>query len=333
MMRIVAVEEHFNLPALVGRIPPEAATARGFWSRDEPYGALSMADKLGEVGASRITELDAAGVTVQILSLDGPGADLLPGDEGVSWARDANDALAAIVAAHPERLAGFAHLPLGSSEAAADELSRAVEELGFRGALIRGATDGRYLDHVSFTPLLARAASLGVPLYLHPAPSPAPVREALYSGLPGDLSFWMSISGWGCHADTAVHVLRLMLSGAFDRHPSLQLIVGHLGEGLQVVLPRLDQQFHHFGGFAGLPSALLSSHLHVSISGFLIRPSFMALMAAFGADRILFSVDYPFGSLEASRAFLDDLPLSPEDRVKVAHGNADRLLKLNGVVG
>jgi predicted TIM-barrel fold metal-dependent hydrolase len=169
---------------------------------------------------------------------------------------------------------------------------------------------------------------LDVPIYLHPAPSPKPARESLFGGLPADLSFWMSVSGWGWHADTAVHVLRLLLSGAFQRHPNLKVIIGHLGEGLQVMLPRLDQQFHKFAGFEGIPSELIRKHVWVSMGGFFMMPSFMAALDAFGPERILYSVDYPFGSLKQGRAFLENLPVDGPTLQKIAHENADLLLKL-----
>ena len=328
LSRIVGVEEHFNVPSLVPHIPEAAATARGFLSRDAPFGRASMLDKLADTD-DRLKALDAAGLTVQVLSLAGPGADLLPPSEGTRWAQEANNTLAEKIAAHPTRYAGFAHLPLTDPDASADELERTVRALGFKGALISGATDGRYLDHPAYEPLLARAEALDVPIYVHPAPSPKGVRDALYGGLPDELGFWLSISGWGWHADTAVHVLRLMLSGALQRHPGLKMIIGHLGEGLQVLMQRLDQQFHQFAGFDGVPSEILRRQVWVSFGGFFALPSFMATLDAFGVDRVLYSVDYPFGSLERGRAFLESLPLEPKDLAKIAHRNADQLLKLS----
>ena len=325
--RVVGVEEHFNVPSLVPQIPEGAATARGFLSRDAPFGRASMLDKLADTDG-RLKVLDAAGLTVQVLSLAGPGADLLPPAEGVRWAQEANNALAEKIAAHPTRYAGFAHLPLTDPDASADELERTVRALGFKGALISGATDGRYLDDPAYEPLLARAETLDVPIYVHPAPSPQAARDALYGGLPDELGFWLSISGWGWHADTAVHILRLMLSGALQRHPGLKLIIGHLGEGLQILMQRLDQQFHQFAGFDGVPSEILRRQVWVSFGGFFMLPSFLATLDAFGIDRILYSVDYPFGAPERGRAFLESLPLEPEDLAKVTHRNADHLLKL-----
>ena len=326
--RIVGVEEHFLLPDLLQRIPREAAAARGYFSRDQPYAGFSQIAPLTEVGEARIRALDEAGVSQQVLSLDGPGADLLPPREGAAWAREANDALAGLIAVHPDRFAGLAHLPLTDPHAAADELERCVRQLGLKGALVRGSTDGRFLDHPSYDVLLARAAALGVPLYVHPGIPPAPVREVYYGGLPEPFGFWMSISGWGWHADTAVQILRLMVTGAFDRHPDLQVVIGHLGEGLQVLFSRLDQQYHMAAGMEKRPSEVLRRHVHVTIGGFFIQPSFMATLDAFGADRIMFSVDYPFGDPKKGVDFLDSLPISPEDKSKIGHQNADRLFKL-----
>ncbi len=327
LSRIVGVEEHVTFSELTKRLPEEAVIARGYLSRDRPYGKWSLNDKMGDT-EGRLKELDAVGFTLQVLSLPSAGSDLLPPREGLRWAQEVNHAIASRIAAHPQRYAGFAHLPLTDPDASADELERAVTELGFRGALVSGATNGRYLDHRSFEPLLARAERLDVPIYLHPAASPKPVRDALYAGLPDDLGFWMSVSGWGWHSDTAVHVLRLLLSGSLERHPNLKIIIGHLGEGLQIMMPRLDQQFHQFAGFGGIPSEILRKHIWVSTSGFFFLPSFMATLDAFGTDRILYSVDYPFGSLERGRAFLEELPIDTETLAKIAHGNADKLLKL-----
>ena len=327
--RIVGVEEHFLLPDLLGRVPEAAAKQRGYFSRDQPYAGFSCIAQLSDVGEDRLRVLDEAGISLQVLSLDGPGADLLPPRAGAAWAREANDALAGLVTAHPDRFAGLAHLPLTDPDAAADEFERCVKDLNLKGALVRGSTNGRYLDHPSYDVLLDRAARLGVPIYVHPGISPAPAREALYGGLPEPFGFWMSISGWGWHSDTAIHILRLMVSGAFDRHPKLQVVIGHLGEGLQVVLPRLDQQYHEAAGMKKLPSEVLRTHVHVTMGGFFIKPSFLATLDAFGADRIMFSVDYPFGDPKKGLAFLESLPLSSEDRAKIAHRNADRLFKLD----
>ncbi len=308
-------------------LPERAFIERGFLSRERPFGDLKLAGDINETD-QRTKDLDEVGLTMQVLSYPLAGADLLPPQEARTWAKKANDEIASHIAEHPEHYAGFAHLPLTDPDASADELERTVRDLRFKGGLVNGATNGLYLDHPSFKPLLSRAEALDVPLYVHPSPSPQPVREALYSGLPKDFDFWMSTSGWGWHADTATHTLRLLLSGAFERHADLKIFIGHLGGGLQIMFPRLDQQFHLFAGFSGVPSELLRKHVWVSMSGFYFLPSFLATLDAFGGDRLLYSVDYPFGSLDRGRKFLEDLPVADDVLAKIAHGNADQLLRL-----
>ena len=327
-MRVVALEEHFIVPALVDRISPELLARRGIPARGQVWSPLNQTDEMAEAGPRRLAAMDEAGVTVQVMSVVGPGADLLPPDEGPGWAREVNDALAAAVAAHPGRFAGFAHLPLTAPEAAADELERTVRQLGFCGALVSGSTGGRFLDHPDFEPVLARAEALEVPIYLHPWIPEAPVRAAYYDGLPDGLSFPFAIAGWGWHADTAVHVLRLVLSGALDRHPRLQLVIGHMGEGLATMLDRSDQVFGTVRHAPRSVSRTILDQVHVTTSGFRSLPLFLALLQAFGADRIMYSADYPFIPSDHG-SFLKTLPVSPADLAKIAHGNADRLLRLS----
>jgi uncharacterized protein len=274
--------------------------------------------------------MDAGGITTQVLSVAGPGADLVPGQPGIDLARAYNDALAEACARHPTRYRGFAHLPMLTPDAAADELERAVEDLGFHGALVNGATDGRFLDDPAFEPFLARVEKLDLPIYLHPGIPTEPVRNAYYDNLPGNLSFVLALSAWGWHADTAIHTLRLALSGALDRHPGLKIVIGHMGEALPFMLDRIDETT------AATAKTLLRRSVRQTIldqvwittSGFFTMVPFMAALMSFGVDRIMFSVDYPFASNARARAFLDALPVSPADRAKIAHGNADRLLCL-----
>lgn len=326
--RIVALEEHFVLPDLVSRIP---AAAIADWGWPDPMPPQMRQDeRLQDLGETRLADMDEAGITVQVLSNVGPGADLLGRSEAIRFARDMNDRLAAAVACHPHRLAGFAHLPMVDGDAAADELQRAVQELGFRGAMIHGLSGGRFLDHPDFGPLLERAEAIGAPLYLHPGLPPREVYRAYFDGLPDNTSFLLSNAGWGWHAETALHMLRLFLSGTLERHRGLRMIVGHMGEGLPAMLARCDKVFTpatsaYLGRTA---SETLLQQLWITISGFFDLPSFMAALLTFGPDRILFSVDYPFAPNLVARRFLDTLPVSIADREKIAHGNADALLQL-----
>jgi len=331
-MRTITLEEHFTVPELVRRIDPGAVTRRGYPPPGAPAGPLRVMEQLADLGPARLRDMDAAGITLQVLSVSGPGADIAPASEAPALARAFNDALAGVVAGNPERYAGFAHLPMTAPEAAADELERCITSLGFCGVLVNGLIEDRFLDDPRFAPVLARTEALGVPLYLHPGIPPAAVRGAYYDGLPDPLSFLLSMAGWGWHAEVAVHVLRLVLSGTLDRYPRLQLIIGHMGEGLPAMLDRCDQVFARApaGLLRRTPSEVIREQVHVTTSGFFSLPPFEALLHTFGVDRIMFSVDYPFSENAAGRAFLDRLPLAPADCAKIAHGNADRLLKLRG---
>ena len=276
--------------------------------------------------------MDEADISVQILSYEGPGSDLLPPKEGIAFAKEANDTLAQSVHAHPDRFAAFAHLPLTAPDAAADELERCVKKLGFVGALVNGSTQGLFLDDARYDAVLAKAESLDVPIYLHPNIPIKEIREGYYGGLPPDFSYLFAIAGWGWHVDTAVHILRLVLSGALDRHPKLKLITGHMGEGLPAMLARFDQMFGHIAPkhLKRPISQTIVDQVYVSTSGFITAPPLLLLLETFGEDRILLSADYPFMPMEATRNFLNAMPLSEAARAKVAHGNADRVLKLKG---
>jgi predicted TIM-barrel fold metal-dependent hydrolase len=217
-----------------------------------------------------------------------------------------------------------------SPDGAAAELDRCINQLGFKGLLVNGATDGRFLDAPEFEPILAAAEALDTPLYIHPGiPTPA-VRAEYYDGLPGNFSFTMALAAWGWHAETAVHTLRLVLSGALDRHPRLKVVIGHFGEALPFMLERIDETTAS-DAKAHLQRSVKQTILDqvwLTTSGFFTMVPFMASLLTFGVDRILFSVDYPFASNARARAFLDSLPVSAADRAKIAHGNADALLKL-----
>src|SRR3954454_8309931 len=176
--------------------------------------------------------MDKGGIPMQVLSNTGPGPDLVPGPEGVALAAAMNDYLAEAVARAPDRFAGFAVLPMASPEACAAELTRAVRVLGFKGALVNGTTEGRFLDHPAYEGLLAEAVALDVPIYIHPHLAPEPVRQAYFGGLEPGAGRVLEAAGWGWHQETALQVLRLVLAGTLDKFPRLKLIIGHMGEML-----------------------------------------------------------------------------------------------------
>jgi predicted TIM-barrel fold metal-dependent hydrolase len=200
-------------------------------------------------------------------------------------------------------LAGFAALPTAAPEAAAHELERTIRKNGFEGALINGHTRGRYLDDQFFWPILERAEALGVPIYLHPTPPPRPVMETSYVGnyAPG-VTTLLATAAWGWHIETATHVLRLILSGAFDRYPQLQLVVGHMGEALPFMLPRLEMALPWEATKLERPvGSYLRENLHYTFGGFNWPQTFLDLLLQVGAEKVMFSTDHPYASMEEAR--------------------------------
>jgi predicted TIM-barrel fold metal-dependent hydrolase len=317
--RTITLEEHFATPTFLNG--PGAKT------KEHPD-AAQLLGMLCDLGQRRIGDMDAAGIDVQVLTLTAPGVDQLDAAEAQKLARETNDILAEAVRRNPSRFVGFASLPTPAPKAAADELERMVREHHFKGGLVNGHTRGRYLDDPFFWPILERAEALQVPLYLHPTPPPKAVIEASYTGnfAPG-VAERFATAGWGWHIETAVHTLRIILGGVFDRYPRLQFIIGHLGEGIPFMLPRIDRSLPMTMTKLRRPvGAYLRENLHYTISGFNFVPTFLDLFYEIGADRIMFSADYPYGSMSAALAFLEQLPISPADKEKIAHGNAERLM-------
>lgn len=323
-MRTITLEEHFVTPAFLEG-PGHALLQRIFPPGDRLAGIV---DRLRDVGDGRIAAMDEAGIDVQVLSLNSPGVEQLSAEDAIVLARDTNDVLASAVAAHPDRFAGFATVPTAAPERAAPELERAIRELGFKGVMINGHQQGRYLDDPRFEPIVATAERLDVPIYIHPTQPPDAVVDAWYRGFAPELTYMFANAGWGWHIETAVHVLRMVLGGVFDRHPRLQVIVGHLGEGLPFMMSRVDVMGQRLTRLERPVSAYLRENVHYTISGFNYQRTFLDLLLEVGVDRIMFSADYPYASMAAARAFLDEIPVTPADRERIAHGNAERLLRM-----
>lgn len=316
-MRTIALEEHYATAGFL-RGP-------GSWLASR----AGVIDAIADLGDGRIAAMDEAGIDLAVLSLAAPGVEQLDGPKATQLARECNDELAAAVARYPGRLAGFASLPIGAPDAAADELERAMRELGFRGAVINGHSQGRYLDDPFFEPVLDRAAALNAPIYLHPTIPPAAVVESSYAGFSPEVTFAFATVGWGWHINTATHVLRLILGGVFDRYPDLQLIIGHMGEATSFMLPRFDATLKpELTGLNHAVSTYLRRNVHYTFANFNDEATYANLVAHVGIERVAFSADYPFGSMKTARAFLDALPLTDDERARISHLNAEKLLGL-----
>jgi len=329
-MRTIALEEHCLTPELCDLLGPQI----------HPYYAVHrwpapLEARLMDLGEGRLAEMDASGIDVQVLSMVQPGLEHSTAEEAVPVARAFNDRVAEATRAHPDRFAAFAALPTADPAASAEELRRAVEELGFKGALINGRTRERFLDDRFFWPMFESAEALGVPIYLHPMPPPQAVYDAYYSGFGDTLGFMLAAPAWGWHIETGLHALRLVLAGVFDRFPKLQIIIGHMGEAIPFMLARIDETI---GGRLALDPAkprielsiteYFKRNFHITTSGMFTDPPLRCAIDTFGADRIMFAVDHPFSDNAKARRWIDQAAISEEERAGVTHGNAERLLGL-----
>ncbi|EYT82040.1 amidohydrolase [Streptomyces sp. Tu 6176] len=317
----IAVEEAIAFPGLAERRPPFPVP-----DNVAPEFYADMTARLPDVTELRLPDMDANGVAMQVLSLTVPGIEADPDPvRAVENARYVNDSLAEIVAAHPDRFAAFAALPLQDPAAAVLELRRAVGEFGFKGVLVNDHVQGKYLDDPSFDAVWAALADLGVPLYLHPGMPPADSWHVL-TGHPE-----MDGALWSWQATTGGHALRVVLSGVFDRHPNARMILGHAGEFLPFQLSRFDSRYAtltHPHPLRRPPSAYFGENVLVTTSGVLSPAAVEALVRVLGADAVLFAVDYPYERTSAAVAALEGTSLTQAEKDTIGSGNARRLLGL-----
>lgn len=332
-MKIITIEEHFiNAPMTAATRDEIEKTAPGharafvadFGSRE-----TMRIEQLFDIGAKRIADMDANGIDMQILSYNAPAAELLPSPLAVDLAKQANDQLAAAIATYPDRFMGFATLPMSDPEAAAKELKRCVQELGFKGAMINGTAHGRFMDHPDFEPFFAMAAELDVPLYFHPSIVNRQVRDAYYDNADPAFAARFASAGIGWHFEAGVHVMRLIFAGVFDRYPNLQVIMGHWGELMPFYMDRINTFFpasaspmkHDFKYY-------MQNNIYITPSGMFNLPQLQNALQTMGPDRIMYSVDYPYYPNKGAREFLENAPISQTDKEKIANGNAEKLFKL-----
>jgi predicted TIM-barrel fold metal-dependent hydrolase len=312
--QIIALEEHYWDRELVTH-----------FKGGDIIRAPELEKRLYDLGEIRLKEMDEAGVDYQVISHGAPSAQKLPDGIALDLSRRVNDRLHAAVKLHPKRLGAFAAVPTNDAKAGADELERCVTKLGFKGAMLHGLANGVFLDDKRFWPIYERAEKLDVPVYFHPAsPHPA-VIEAYYKEYVESVPTILS-AGWGFTVETATTALRLVLSGLFQKHQNLKVIIGHLGEGIPFLIARMDEALSRMSKVAFRET--FSSHFSVTTSGFFSNPALLCCVQEIGIDRILFSIDWPFVKNTAATEWMKTVPLCQEDRIKLLNGNARRLLKL-----
>ncbi len=302
----------------------------GHYLTDSSERPVAVRRKLVDLDDERIADMDATGISRQIISLTAPGVQVLDRETAVSIATDANDQLAEAVKRHPDRYSGLAAMAPQDPRAAAKEIERGIEALGFKGVILNSHTHGEYFDDTKFWEIFETCEALNVPIYLHPTtPSKGMIGPLLESGLDGAI--------YGFAVETGMHLLRIILSGAFDRFPGLRIVVGHLGEALPFWLYRLDfmhaamvraHRYERVKAIARRPSEYLRENVWITASGMAWEPAIMFVREVLGAGHVMYAMDYPYQFVPAEVAAMDQLPLSDEEKKAFYQTNAESVFSL-----
>jgi len=323
--KLHSVEESFMIPEIVSELSRIVGGVPSM--RSGPIAGPFM-PRLLDIGAGRIAEMDADGVDVQVLAVSAPGVQKFEPQTALSLAKLANDRLSDAIRANPTRFAGLAVAPPQAAAEAAKELERAVTRLGLSGIVINSHTNGEYLDQPKFWPLLEAAEALGVPIYLHPREP----EDNMAKTLLAKTGFTV---GWGYAVETGTHALRMIAAGVFDRFPKLQIVLGHLGEGIPFFLDRIDGRYPFEMAVTGAkplprkPSDYFRQHFTVATSGMNFKEPLRAVIDILGADRVMFAADYPMENQRVEVDAYHAIPLSDEERRQVSELTARRVFRLD----
>ncbi|ARP97691.1 amidohydrolase family protein [Pseudorhodoplanes sinuspersici] len=320
----IALEEHFA-------IPDTLQDSAGFLA-ESVWNELSV--RLLDIHEKRLKLMDAHGIEMMLLSLNAPAVQAIPDPKKANdLAIKANDWLAEQVAKRPDRFQGLAALPMQDPDMAIRELQRCVRDLGFVGSLVNGFSQindpnvAVYYDLKQYWPFWAENEKLDVPFYLHPR-NPLPADAKIYDGHP-----WLLGPTWAFGQETAVHSLRLMASGLFDQHPNLKIVLGHMGEGLPYSMWRVDNR----NGWVKEPprypakkklGEYFQNNFWLTTSGNFRTQTLIDAILEIGADRILFSTDWPFENIDHAADWFDVATISEADRIKIGRTNTEKLFKL-----
>jgi len=338
----IATEEAFAPPEILDRyrtliaeepdLDPGFTSLMGFYLGPSPR-ATQVMSRMPDLDAIRLRDMDETGIARQIVSLTSPGVQIFDRDTAAALAELSNDYLAEGIRKHPDRFDGLAAIAPQDPAGAAKELERGVRKLGLKGAIVNSHTRGEYLDDPKFWAIFEAAAALGVPVYLHPnTPPPAMIAPFMDRGLDGAI--------YGFAVETGLHMLRLIVSGVFDRFPDLQIILGHLGEALPYWLFRID--FMHramvaAGRYPGVkklnrsPSEYFKQNVYVTTSGMAWQPPILYAQSVLGVDRVLYAMDYPYQFVPEEVKVTNGLPISDADKKKLYQTNAERVFSLASI--
>ncbi|MFC1946150.1 amidohydrolase family protein [Chloroflexota bacterium] len=337
-MKIIDLEHHFFTPKYLEYLRQRKQPPREVIDEDGPNlwyddthsspRSFDLDERMADMGERRLKDMDDNGVDMAVLSLSPPGVQNIDPADGSAWARSINDELSQVVRQHPDRFIGLACIAPQNPEEAADEIERSVNEGGLKGVAIYSHSRNEYLDDKKYWPIFEKAAKLDVPVCMHPE-----LPSSLI--LPGYADYGFVLAGpiLGFAADVALHTVRLILSGLFDRYPELQMVLGHLGEGLPFWLERLDAKLLQPRNNPGVslerkPSDYIRTNFTFTTSAMFYLPAFVCAHMSVGANRMAFAVDYPYMGFEKAIKFLNDAPIPDADKETMFHRSAERLFKL-----
>ncbi len=335
-MKIITIEEHFSSPKIsekMKQFQPQSSDAEKNKDMQELIKHfLPTNDDIEDVGARRIKFMDESGIDMQVISYGGGSPQGIADPKiAIELCAEANDELAHLIKQNPTRFAGFAALPVADPVAATAELERAVKSLGFKGALLAGTFQGKFFDEAEFFPIFEKAAELDVPVYLHPGIIEKEVADHYFRN-----DNWSKLvngvfpaAGFGWHMDSGIHVIRMILSGVFDKLPNLKIISGHWGEFVPAFLERLDETLYsEITHLKRTISEYYKEHVYITPSGIFSETQLKFAIAQMGADHIIYSGDYPYLIKTETGDFLKNASISEEDKAKIGHLNVEKLLNL-----
>ena len=330
MKRLITVEEHYSSNRIMEMLEREANTSQPEAVMAPPQPQMrDAAPGVDDLGEGRIAYMDSHGIDTQIISYASGVPATLPPRLAIPFTRRVNDEMAEKASAYPGRFYLFAHLPLGDGKAAAEEFERCVKELGFVGAMLSGHYRDLPYDDENYFPIFEKAQELDVPVYLHPGIVSKEVTDKYYRGSWSPrVTFNLAGFGVGWHYDVGMQIVRMILAGTFDRLPDLKIMTGHWGELVSFYMYRMDEIPKELTGLKKNVSDYFKENVYVNPSGMLYKEQFRYCLDTFGVDHITWGGDYPYRKKEDIRTFLEEFDLPEEDKEKIAHGNAERLLRI-----
>ena len=327
-IRRIATEEAFATPQQLDAIRSLMARTQGYdpdvWLGDMQTQGL-ISDRLLDLDGERLTIMDQSHIDMAVLAMTSTGVQQFEVDEAARIAENGNDLLAEAIKRHPTRFAGLATIPVQDPKRAVKEMERAITKLRLNGVMINSHTNGEYLDEDKYWPILEAAAGLDATVYIHPrAPSPA-MREPYRR-------YRLEHAIWGYAVEVGLHTVKLLMSGVFDKYPNLRIVIGHMGENVPYALYRMDWMHGRFASdrpkLKLTPSEYFKRNFTITTSGVNWLQALEFCIKVLGADNIMWAVDYPYQETVEATQWLNDAPLSDDDKAKIFHRNAERLFKI-----